>query len=139
MEEKKEEKKTAYNYYATGRRKTSTARVWIKPGSGQISVNGKTSKEYFGGRLMLHSVINEPFVATNNANKYDVKITVNGGGHNGQAGAIRHGVSKILAGLDPAFKLVLRKAGMITRDSREKERKKYGQPGARKRFQFSKR
>lgn len=134
-----EDKKTTYNYYATGRRKTSTARVWIKPGSGQFNVNNKTSKEYFGGRYLLHSIIGEPFVATNTANKYDILVTVNGGGHTGQAGAIRHGISKILAGIDPSFKLILRKANMITRDSREKERKKYGQPGARKRFQFSKR
>ena len=125
-------------YYATGRRKEATARVWISPGTGNISVNGKALDTYFV-RAVLRMILQQPFGATEAEGKYDVMCTVRGGGKSGQAGAIRHGIARALATADTDYRPILKKAGMLTRDARAVERKKYGQPGARKRFQFSKR
>lgn len=125
-------------YYATGRRKEATARVWISPGTGNISVNGKELDTYFV-RPVLRMILQQPFGATEAEGKFDVMCTVRGGGKSGQAGAIRHGIARALATADEDYRPVLKKAGMLTRDARAVERKKYGQPGARKRFQFSKR
>ena len=125
-------------YYATGRRKEATARVWISPGTGNISVNGKALDTYFV-RAVLRMILQQPFGATEAEGKYDVLCTVRGGGKSGQAGAIRHGIARALATADTDYRPILKKAGMLTRDARAVERKKYGQPGARKRFQFSKR
>lgn len=124
--------------YATGRRKSSTARVWIMAGEGKITVNKRESKEYFK-RDIYDTMIRQPFEVANMTDKMDVVCTVKGGGMSGQAGALKHGISKALLELDPTLRAVIKKAGLITRDSRVKERKKPGQPGARKRFQFSKR
>lgn len=124
--------------YGTGRRKESTARVWVKRGSGKISVNGKSLETYFA-RPVLRMIINQPFVELQSENKFDVLITVVGGGLSGQAGAVRHGISRALDNYDPSFRSVLRKAGFMTRDSRVVERKKYGKAKARRSFQFSKR
>lgn len=124
--------------YATGRRKESVARVWLKTGSGKIVVNQKELLEYFS-RPTLEMIIRQPFAVTNTEGQYDVKATVNGGGLSGQAGAMLLGISRALLKNNPELKKSLRDAGFLTRDPREKERKKYGQPGARKRFQFSKR
>jgi small subunit ribosomal protein S9 len=125
-------------YYATGRRKEATARVWISPGTGSISVNGKKLDEYFV-RPVLRMILQQPFGTSETEGQYDVMCTVRGGGKSGQAGAIRHGISRALATANSELRPVLKKAGMLTRDARAVERKKYGQPGARKRFQFSKR
>ncbi|MBL92264.1 MAG: 30S ribosomal protein S9 [Myxococcales bacterium] len=125
-------------YYATGRRKEATARVWISPGTGNISVNGKELDTYFV-RPVLRMILQQPFDATEAEGKFDVMCTVRGGGKSGQAGAIRHGIARALATADTDYRPILKKAGMLTRDARAVERKKYGQPGARKRFQFSKR
>ena len=125
-------------YYATGRRKEATARVWISPGTGNISVNGKELDTYFV-RAVLRMILKQPFGATEAEGKYDVMCTVRGGGKSGQAGAIRHGIARALATADSDYRPILKKAGMLTRDARAVERKKYGRPGARKRFQFSKR
>ncbi len=123
---------------ATGRRKEAAARVFIKPGTGQITVNKRDAEEYFKrGSLML--IINQAFEVTETEGKFDVYATVRGGGLSGQAGALKHGISRALEKSDPALRPPLKKAGFLTRDAREVERKKYGQPGARKRFQFSKR
>ncbi|VAX23257.1 SSU ribosomal protein S9p (S16e) [hydrothermal vent metagenome] len=124
--------------YATGRRKTATARVWIMPGSGVITVNKVPSKDYFR-RDTSEMVVREPLKLTGTLENTDIWCTVCGGGLSGQAGAVRHGIARALQILDPNLRGDLKKAGMLTRDSREKERKKPGQPGARKRFQFSKR
>jgi len=126
------------SFYATGRRKESVARVWLSPGSGQISVNKQKLMEYFR-RQTLEMIIKQPFAVTETLDKYDVKATVTGGGLTGQAGAMLLGISRALLAADDNFRKPLREAGFLTRDPREKERKKYGQPGARKRFQFSKR
>jgi len=126
------------NFYATGRRKTSTARVWLSPGEGKRTVNGRPLKEYFP-RTALHLVIEEPFGAIPGESNFDVVATVRGGGLTGQAGAIRLGISRALVEYDEALRKPLRGAGLLTRDPREKERKKYGLAGARKRYQFSKR
>jgi small subunit ribosomal protein S9 len=123
---------------ATGRRKESTARVRIKPGSGHLLVNGKPIREYLQ-RDTLVMIANQPFTATETKNKFDARIRAEGGGLTGQAGAIRLGIARALAEYDEKYKPVLRRAGLLTRDAREVERKKYGQPGARKRFQFSRR
>ena len=124
--------------YATGKRKNAIARVWIKPGTGQITVNGKTGSAYFA-RPVLQMMISQPLAITNLAGRFDIWCTVKGGGLSGQAGAVKHGMSKALFAFDPALRPSLKEAGFITRDSRVVERKKYGQPKARKRFQFSKR
>jgi small subunit ribosomal protein S9 len=126
------------NFYATGRRKTSTARVWLSPGEGKRTVNGRPLQEYFP-RTALHLVIEEPFAALPGESNFDVVATVRGGGLTGQAGAIRLGISRALVEYDEALRKTLRGAGLLTRDPREKERKKYGLAGARKRYQFSKR
>jgi len=124
--------------YATGRRKNAVARVWIWPGSGQFKVNGRTLDEYFG-RETSRMIIRQPFEITERVDRYDVLVNVSGGGLSGQAGAIRHGLARALNSGEPELRPVLKKAGFLTRDAREVERKKYGQRGARARFQFSKR
>ncbi|MFN0062098.1 MAG: 30S ribosomal protein S9 [Myxococcaceae bacterium] len=124
--------------YATGRRKESTARVWLKPGNGAVVVNGRAMDEYFG-RETSKMVINQPLQVLEQQGKVDITVNVRGGGLSGQAGAIRHGVARALALWNPEFRSPLKKAGFLTRDARVVERKKYGQPGARRRFQFSKR
>ncbi len=125
-------------FYATGKRKNSIARVWMMPGSGKITINDRTSDQYFG-RDVLKMIIRQPFEVTGTVDKFDVLATVVGGGSSGQAGAIRHGISKALLAVDTEARGKLRKEGLLTRDPRKKERKKYGQKGARARFQFSKR
>ena len=125
-------------YYATGRRKKATARVWLKEGDGNIVVNGKKMEEYFG-RDDLRMIIRQPFDATKVSNRFDITATVCGGGEGGQAGALRHGISRALVAFDISWKPLLRKAGLLTRDPRMKERKKYGRKGARRAFQFTKR
>jgi small subunit ribosomal protein S9 len=124
--------------YATGRRKNAIARVWIKPGKGEISVNGKTVTEYFA-RPVLRMLIAQPFLVSDRYNQFDVFCTVNGGGLSGQAGALRHGLSRALTYYDPELRPILKLAGFLTRDSRVVERKKYGKAKARRSFQFSKR
>jgi len=125
-------------YYATGRRKSSVARVWIKPGNGEIVVNKRSLDEYFG-RETSKMVVRQPFEVTDNSGKFDVYINVCGGGASGQAGAIKHGITRALLEADPNLRPILKKAGFVTRDSRVVERKKYGRAGARRSFQFSKR
>ncbi len=129
---------TVTRYYATGKRKNSIARVWMMPGSGKIMINERPADQYFG-RAVLKMIIRQPFEVTGTTDKYDVLASVVGGGSSGQAGAIRHGISKALLAVDTEAKGKLRKEGLLTRDPRAKERKKYGQKGARARFQFSKR
>jgi small subunit ribosomal protein S9 len=124
--------------YATGRRKTSIARVWMKPGTGEITINKRTMDEYFG-RPTSKMVVRQPLELTDNIGKFDIDVNVCGGGPSGQAGAIKHGITKALLEVDPELRASLKKAGFITRDSRIKERKKYGKRGARRSFQFSKR
>jgi small subunit ribosomal protein S9 len=125
-------------FYATGKRKTSIARVWIKPGTGAIIVNTRPVEEYFG-RETSQMVVRQPLELTDNIGKFDVIATVLGGGPSGQAGAVKHGITKALLEVNPELRAVLKKAGFITRDSRIKERKKYGKAAARRSFQFSKR
>ena len=125
-------------FYATGRRKTSVARVWIRPGAGRIVVNRRAFEDYFP-RETLRMIIAQPLEVTSTAGQFDVFVTVGGGGPSGQAGAVRHGLSRALARFDEKFRLPLKKAGLLTRDPRMRERKKYGQPGARQKFQYSKR
>ena len=125
-------------YYATGKRKNSIARVWMTPGAGKIVINGRTIEDYFG-REVLRMIINQPLELVNALGKYDINVLASGGGTSGQAGALRHGISKALLEIDPETRGALKKAGFLTRDPRVVERKKYGRPGARKRFQFSKR
>ncbi|MGV8948475.1 MAG: 30S ribosomal protein S9 [Candidatus Paracaedibacter sp.] len=124
--------------YATGKRKNAIARVWIKPGKGQIIVNDRGSSQYFA-RPVLQMLIAQPMEAANRLGQFDVWCTVSGGGLSGQAGAIRHGISKALTYFEPGLRPVLKHGGFLTRDSRVVERKKYGQRKARRRFQFSKR
>ncbi len=124
--------------YGTGRRKDSVARVWVKPGSGKISVNGKDQQVYFA-RPVLRMLINQPFLVTDRMNQFDVYATVAGGGLSGQAGAVRHGISRALTAYEPTLRGVLKSLGFLTRDSRRVERKKYGRAKARRSFQFSKR
>ncbi|MBF0171394.1 MAG: 30S ribosomal protein S9 [Nitrospinae bacterium] len=128
----------AEKIYATGRRKTSTARVWIMPGNGKVTVNKRTADEYFR-RPTSVMILKQPLEATHLLARVDVWCTVAGGGLSGQAGAVRHGIARALNEFDGNLRSTLKKAGMLTRDSRAKERKKPGRPGARKRFQFSKR
>ncbi len=125
-------------YTATGRRKTSVARVRIRPGKGEIVVNGRKFEEYFV-RPVLRLVINQPLELLNMIGKFDIYANCHGGGHSGQAGALRHGITRALTEFDPATRPALKAAAMITRDSRGKERKKYGKRGARRGTQFSKR
>jgi len=124
--------------YATGKRKDAIARVWIKPGKGVITVNGKDSAVYFA-RPVLRMIINQPFGIVNRAGQFDVVCSVSGGGLSGQAGAVRHGISKALTHYEPDLRPALKKEGFLTRDSRTVERKKYGRRKARRSFQFSKR
>ena len=125
-------------FYGTGRRKTSTARVYLRPGTGEIRVNKKTFEEYFPNQA-LRMVIRQPLQLTETANKFDILVNVTGGGPAGQAGAVRHGITRALMEFNADLRQTLKQAGLVTRDPRIKERKKYGQKGARKRFQFSKR
>ncbi|MDF2953702.1 MAG: Ribosomal protein S9 [Thermodesulfobacterium sp.] len=125
--------------YATGKRKTSVARVWIYPGNGQVIVNDKSFKEYFYDHIVAEDVIFAPFRVSNLLGKFDVKCTVEGGGKSAQAEAIRHGIAKALVSYMPDLKPILKKAGFLTRDPRKKERKKYGLRGARRGQQYSKR
>ena len=129
---------TQQRFYATGKRKSAIARVYMKAGSGNIVVNKRNYEEYFD-RPSLKMVIRQPFEITGKSDQFDLYINVNGGGVAGQAGAVKHGISKALLEYDAELRSILKKAGFLTRDARIKERKKYGQPGARKRFQFSKR
>lgn len=126
------------SFYATGRRKRAVARTWLTPGSGEFIVNNRTAEDYFpieSARLIMK----QPLAITNNLGSFDVRVTVDGGGISGQVGAIRHGITRALMLVDPSLRPVLKKAGFVKRDPRSKERKKYGQKGARARFQFSKR
>ena len=125
-------------FYATGRRKTAIARTWIMPGSGEIVINNRSVEDYFPIETIRADMI-QPFKITNTYGSYDVKATVVGGGVAGQADAVRHGITRALVSVNPDYRLALKKAGFIKRDPRVKERKKYGQQGARARFQFSKR
>ena len=124
--------------YATGRRKNAVARVWIKPGSGKVTVNGKELDVYFG-RPVLRMILNQPFEQTDRVDQFDVSCTVKGGGLSGQAGALRHGISRALVNFEPTLRPALKSAGFLTRDDRKVERKKYGRAKARRSFQFSKR
>ena len=124
--------------YATGKRKDAVARVWVKGGSGQIVVNGRKFETYFA-RPVLQMIVNQPFVAADRAGQFDVWCTVKGGGLSGQAGAVRHGISRALIKYEPTLRPVLKKGGFLTRDARVVERKKYGKAKARRSFQFSKR
>jgi small subunit ribosomal protein S9 len=124
--------------YATGKRKNAVARVWIKPGNGKIEVNGRDSPVYFA-RPVLRMLLNQPFVMTDRLGQFDVWCTVTGGGLSGQAGAVRHGISRALTFYEPGLRPVLKHGGFLTRDSRVVERKKYGKAKARRSFQFSKR
>lgn len=144
--EKKVEEKREYvrkvdklgRAYATGKRKDAIARVWIKAGSGKVVVNGQAQEVYFK-RAVLRMMLNQPFQVTNRENNFDVMCTISGGGLSGQAGALKHGISKALVSFEPDLRPVLKKEGFLTRDSRVVERKKYGKPKARRSFQFSKR
>lgn len=125
-------------YYGTGRRKTSTARVYLRPGKGEIKVNRRGFEDYFPNEA-LRMIINQPLRLTETVGKFDILINVKGGGSAGQAGAVRHGITRALLEFNQDLRPTLKKAGLITRDPRKKERKKYGLKGARARFQFSKR
>jgi len=125
-------------YYATGKRKTAVARVWIRPGSGEITVNRQSPAAYFGNTF-FEPKLEKPFAVTETSGKIDVMATVKGGGKSAQVDALVHGIAKALQEMDPEMRIPLKKAGLLTRDPRVKERKKYGQRGARARFQFSKR
>ncbi len=125
-------------YYGTGKRKTSTARVFLMPGTGQIVVNQVDIQEYFKNKTQ-RMVVSQPLILTDTQDKFDIYVNVRGGGYSGQAGAVRLGISRALLVFDPELRRKVKKSGFLTRDPRIKERKKYGQPGARKRFQFSKR
>jgi small subunit ribosomal protein S9 len=125
-------------YYATGKRKSAIARTWLTPGNGEISINNRPVEAYFPVETLQTDLL-EPFKLTNTAGSFNVKVSVKGGGIAGQAGAVRHGITKALILTDPDLRIPLKKAGFVKRDPRVKERKKYGQKGARARFQFSKR
>jgi small subunit ribosomal protein S9 len=136
---RREPKKDAWGRaYATGRRKESTARVWLKPGKGEINVNGKKVTQYLA-RPVLRMILTQPFLVADRYNQFDVYCTVEGGGLSGQAGAVRHGISRALTNFEPDLRPILKVAGFLTRDSRAVERKKYGKAKARRSFQFSKR
>ena len=130
---------TANDYYATGKRKTSVARVHITPGTGEMKVNDRSMDEFFGGHEALKLLVRQPFAVTETLEKFDVSAHLHGGGVSAQAGALRHGIARALCVFDVENRKRLKKAGFLTRDARIKERKKYGQKGARRRFQFSKR
>lgn len=130
---------TPVDFYSTGKRKTSVARVHLRPGSGEFHLNTRGLDEYFGGIEALKQIVKQPFAVTETNDKFDVVATIHGGGVSSQAGAIRHGISRALCAYDAELRGKLKKAGFLTRDARIKERKKYGQKGARRRFQFSKR
>jgi small subunit ribosomal protein S9 len=125
-------------YYGTGRRKTSTARVYLRPGAGEVQINRKSFEQYFPNET-LRMIIRQPLQLTETTTKFDILVNVTGGGPAGQAGAIRHGITRALMEYNTDLRPALKHAGLVTRDPRIKERKKYGQKGARKRFQFSKR
>ena len=125
-------------YYATGKRKNAIARTWLKPGTGEIIINNRPVEDYFPTETLQANLV-EPFKLTNTVDTYNVKVNVHGGGISGQAGAVRHGITKALILADSDLRMPLKKAGFVKRDPRVKERKKYGQKGARARFQFSKR
>jgi small subunit ribosomal protein S9 len=125
-------------YYGTGRRKTSTARVFLRPGTGTFQVNGRSFDQYFPNET-LKMLIRQPLAVTETTDKFDLVVRVDGGGVTGQAGALRHGIARALVSFSPELRPRLKESGFLTRDPREVERKKYGRPGARKRFQFSKR
>ncbi len=125
-------------YHGTGRRKTSTARVYLRPGSGEIKINRRDFDNYFPNET-LRTIIRQPLTMTETTNKFDIMVNVDGGGMAGQAGAVRHGITRALMEFNADLRPTLKKAGLVTRDPRQKERKKYGQKGARARFQFSKR
>jgi small subunit ribosomal protein S9 len=136
---KREPKRDAFGRaYATGRRKDAVARVWVKPGKGEITVNGKRVGQYFA-RPVLRMLITQPFLVADRYNQFDVFCTVTGGGLSGQAGAVRHGISRALTNYEPELRGILKVAGFLTRDPRVVERKKYGRAKARRSFQFSKR
>ena len=124
--------------YATGKRKTAIARVWVSPGSGKVTVNDKTAEAYFE-RETSRMIMRQALELIEVVDQYDVWATVEGGGHSAQAEAMRHGIARALIAIDPERRSAIKRAGFLTRDARKKERKKYGQPGARKRFQYSKR
>ena len=126
-------------YYATGKRKTSIARVHLRPGTGDVQLNGKSMDDYYGGHEALKMLVKQPFAVTETIEKFDVLANIQGGGPASQAGALRHGISRALCEFNLELRKRLKKAGFLTRDARIKERKKYGQKGARRRFQFSKR
>jgi len=130
---------TPLDYYSTGKRKTSVARVHLRPGTGEFQLNDRGLDDYFGGLEALKQIIKQPFSVTETNDKFDVVASIHGGGVSSQAGAIRHGISKALCEFNAELRAKLKKAGFLTRDARIKERKKYGQKGARARFQFSKR
>ncbi len=127
------------NYFATGKRKTSIARVWMQPGEGKFTINDRTVDEYFGGLDSQIGAMKQPLELTDSLDKYNIYANVQGGGMSGQADAIRNGIAKALLLINPEFRALLKREHLLTRDSRKKERKKYGQKGARKRFQYSKR
>ena len=129
---------TFVQYYGTGRRKTSVARVYLRPGSGQMTINKRTLEQYFG-REVLRKIALQPLELTETGEQFDVYVNVHGGGLSGQAGAVRHGISRALLAADEELRPQLKKSGMLTRDPRKVERKKYGRRGARRGFQFSKR
>ena len=129
---------TFIQYYGTGRRKSSVARVYLRPGSGQVTINKRSLEQYFG-REVLRKIALQPLELAEMGEQFDIYINVHGGGLSGQAGAVRHGISRALLAADEELRPPLKEAGMLIRDSRKVERKKYGQPGARKRYQFSKR
>jgi len=124
--------------YATGKRKTAVARIWLKPGAGALTVNDRPADEYFE-RMTSRMVARQSLELLEAADRYEIRATVSGGGHSAQAEAVRHAISRALVAEDPERRRALKRAGYLTRDARKKERKKYGQPGARKRFQYSKR
>jgi small subunit ribosomal protein S9 len=125
-------------YYGTGKRKTAVARTWLKPGKGRMTINQRDVDDYFR-RETAKMIVEQPLVLTDTYGSFDVNVNVSGGGISGQAAAVRHGISKALLQVNPEFRPILKRAGFVTRDSRIKERKKYGQKGARARFQYSKR
>jgi small subunit ribosomal protein S9 len=128
----------ADRFYATGKRKKAVARVWISPGTGKVQVNKMSAEDYFGGTFQTHKLV-KPFEVTETTEQYDVMATLTGGGKSAQVDALTHGISKALLEVDAELRIPLKRSGLLTRDPRNKERKKYGQKGARAKFQFSKR